>query len=55
MRPPGSSLGMIRIGGADNNMWFGWNVGVPATVFKPLTLSEALAKSDVLAFANTAG
>ena len=55
MRPSGSSLGMIRIGGADNNMWFGWNVGVPATVFKPLTLSEALAKSDVLAFANTAG
>src|SRR5690242_7248939 len=41
-RVAGSSLGFIRIGGADQNMWFGWNVGVPASVYKGLTYSEAL-------------
>src|SRR4051812_20258626 len=55
MRPPGSSLGMIRIGAADNNMWFGWNVAAPATAFKGLTYSEALAKADSIAIANLVG
>jgi type 1 glutamine amidotransferase/sugar phosphate isomerase/epimerase len=47
-RPTGSSLGTIRVGAADNNIWFGWRVGVPASAFRQLTLSEALAKSDTL-------
>jgi type 1 glutamine amidotransferase len=55
MRPPGSSLGTIRIGAADNNMWFGWQVAAPATAFRGLTYSEALAKADSIAIANVIG
>ena len=29
--PDRSSLGTIRVGAADNNIWFGWRVGVPTT------------------------
>ena len=29
MRPTGSSLGTIRVGAADKNIWFDWRVGVP--------------------------
>ena len=47
-RPTGSSLGTIRVGAADNNIWFGWRVGIPATAIKPLTFSETLAKADIL-------
>ncbi len=46
-RPPGSSLGMIRAGAQDNNIWFGWRVGTPATAIKGQTLSEALAIADI--------
>jgi type 1 glutamine amidotransferase/sugar phosphate isomerase/epimerase len=45
-RPAGSSLGMIRVGASDNNMWFGWRVGMVSTALKGLTFSEALAKAD---------
>src|SRR5262245_52728839 len=55
MRPPGASLGTIRIGAADNNMWFGWHVAAPATAFKGLTYSDALAKADSIAIANVVG
>jgi type 1 glutamine amidotransferase/sugar phosphate isomerase/epimerase len=48
LRPTGASLGTIRVGAADNNIWFGWKVGIPAANFRQLTLSEALAKSDTL-------
>jgi hypothetical protein len=48
LRPTGSSLGTIRVGAADKNIWFGWNVAIPAAAFHQLTLSEALAKSDTL-------
>ncbi|HXB69837.1 MAG TPA: ThuA domain-containing protein [Candidatus Acidoferrales bacterium] len=48
-RPSGSSLGMIRVGAADNNIWFGWHVGIPSAAFKQLTLSEALVHADTLA------
>ena len=48
LRPSGSSLGTIRVGAADNNIWFGWRVGVPSSAFHRLTLSEALAKADTL-------
>jgi type 1 glutamine amidotransferase len=54
-RVAGSSLGFIRIGGADQNMWFGWNVGVPASVYKGLTYSDALEKLDLATVANTIG
>ena len=49
MRPTGSSLGTIRVGAADRNIWFDWRVGVPGTAIKSLTLSEMLPKIDVLA------
>ncbi len=45
-RPTGSSLGMIRVGASDNNIWFGWRVGMPSTAIKGLTLSETLARAD---------
>lgn len=54
-RVAGSSLGFIRIGAADQNMWFGWNVGVAASVYKGLTYSEALEKLDLATVANTIG
>ena len=47
-RPPGTGLGTIRGGAADNNIWFGWRVGIPAAAFRQLTFSEALAKADTL-------
>jgi type 1 glutamine amidotransferase len=47
-RPTGSSLGTIRVGASDNNIWFGWHVGIPAAAFKQLTFSEVLPKSDTL-------
>jgi type 1 glutamine amidotransferase/sugar phosphate isomerase/epimerase len=48
LRPTGSSLGTIRAGAADNNIWFGWHVGIPTGAFRQLTFSEALAKADTL-------
>ena len=48
LRPTGSSLGTIRAGAPDNNIWFGWHVGIPTAEFKGLTFSEALAKVDTL-------
>jgi type 1 glutamine amidotransferase/sugar phosphate isomerase/epimerase len=47
-RPTGSSLGTIRGGAQDNNIWFGWRVGMPSTAIRGLTLSDVLAKSDVM-------
>jgi type 1 glutamine amidotransferase/sugar phosphate isomerase/epimerase len=51
-RPSGSSLGTIRVGAADNNIWFGWRVGIPTAAFKQLTFSEALGKADTLGVAS---
>src|SRR5262245_57925439 len=48
-RPTGSSLGMIRAGASDNNIWFGWRVAMPATAIKGLTFSDALARADLAA------
>src|SRR5437764_15288243 len=48
LRPTGSSLGTIRVGAADNNIWFGWHVAVPAADFKQLSLAEAITKADTL-------
>jgi type 1 glutamine amidotransferase len=45
-RPSGASLGTIRIGAADNNVWFGWRVAMPANAIKGLTLSDVLARAD---------
>jgi type 1 glutamine amidotransferase len=52
MRPTGSGLGTIRVGAADNNIWFGWRVGVPATSIRALTFSDALPKYDVASVAS---
>jgi type 1 glutamine amidotransferase len=46
-RPTGSSLGMIRAGAQDPNIWFAWRIGTPATAIKGLTFSEALAVADI--------
>jgi type 1 glutamine amidotransferase len=51
-RRPGSSLGMIRLGAADNNLWFSWRVGVATTALKGMTFSDALVKTDVLPVAT---
>ncbi len=48
LRPTGASLGTIRAGAADNNIWFGWHVGIPTAAFRQLTFSDALAKADTL-------
>lgn len=45
-RPNGTSLGTIRVGAADNNIWFGWRVAMPASAIKGLTFSEALERAD---------
>jgi type 1 glutamine amidotransferase len=45
-RPTGSSLGTIRAGAQDNNIWFGWRVATPSTGIRGLTFSQALAKAD---------
>src|SRR5829696_248229 len=48
VRPSGSSLGTIRLGGADEKIWFGWRVGISTAVFKQLTFAEAAVKADAL-------
>jgi len=48
LRPTGASLGTIRVGAADEKIWFGWRVGIPAADFKQLTFAEAITKSDTL-------
>jgi type 1 glutamine amidotransferase/sugar phosphate isomerase/epimerase len=45
-RPSGASLGTIRIGAADNNIWFGWRIAMPANAIRGMTLSEVLARAD---------
>src|SRR6267154_928528 len=51
-RPSGASLGTIRVGAADNNIWFGWRVGIPTAAFKQLTWSDALVHADTLGLAS---
>ncbi len=46
-RPNGGGLATIRMGAADNTMWFGWRVSAPMASLKGLTFSDALAKADV--------
>jgi type 1 glutamine amidotransferase/sugar phosphate isomerase/epimerase len=48
LRPTGSSLGTIRVGAADNKIWFNWHVAVPTADFHQLTFSEAITKADTL-------
>ncbi len=55
VKPTGSSLGTIRLGGQDDKIWFGWRVGIPSTAFKQLTFSEAAAKADALGLGSIEG
>jgi type 1 glutamine amidotransferase/sugar phosphate isomerase/epimerase len=55
VRPTGSSLGTIRLGGQDEKIWFGWRVGIPAAVFAHLTFSDAAAKADALGLGGIEG
>jgi hypothetical protein len=36
------------VGAADNKIWFGWHVAIPASDFHQLTFSEAITKADTL-------
>jgi hypothetical protein len=45
-RPSGASLGTIRVGAADEKMWFGWRVAMQAAAMKGMTLSDTLARAD---------
>jgi type 1 glutamine amidotransferase/sugar phosphate isomerase/epimerase len=47
-RPTGASLGTIRAGAQDNNVWFGWRVAMPTNAIKGMTFSEVLAKADAM-------
>jgi type 1 glutamine amidotransferase len=47
-RPTGSSLGTIRAGAQDNNIWFGWRVAMPTTSIKGMTFSEVVARADAM-------
>src|SRR3954469_4016294 len=55
VRPTGSSLGTIRLGGQDEKIWFGWRVGIPSTAFAHLTFSDAAAKADALGLGSIEG
>ena len=55
VRPTGSSLGTIRLGGQDEKIWFGWRVGIPSTAFAHLTFSEAAARADALGLGSIEG
>ena len=55
VRASGSNLGMIRLGAADDKIWFGWRVGIPAGAFRQLTFVEAAAKADALSLASIEG
>jgi sugar phosphate isomerase/epimerase/type 1 glutamine amidotransferase len=55
VRPSGSSLGTIRLGGADERIWFGWRVGIPSAAFKQLTFAEAVVKADALGLGSIEG
>ena len=45
-RPSGASLGTIRVGAADNNIWFGWRIAMPAAAIRGMSLSDVLARAD---------
>jgi len=47
-RPTGASLGTIRAGASDNNIWFGWRVAMPTNAIKGMTFSEVVAKADAM-------
>src|SRR5262245_59980528 len=51
-RPTGSSLGTIRAGAQDNNIWFGWRVSMPTNAIKGQTFSEVVAKADAWSVPN---
>jgi sugar phosphate isomerase/epimerase/type 1 glutamine amidotransferase len=51
-RPTGAGLGTIRVGAADEKIWFGWRVGIPSTAIAGLTFSAALAKADTLSVSS---
>jgi type 1 glutamine amidotransferase/sugar phosphate isomerase/epimerase len=55
VKPTGSSLGTIRLGGQDDKIWFGWRVGIPSTAFRQLTFAEAAAKADALGLGGIEG
>lgn len=55
VRPSGASLGTIRLGAADDKIWLGWYVGIPASAFQQLTFSDAAVKADALGLGTIEG
>ncbi|MGE0406632.1 MAG: ThuA domain-containing protein [Candidatus Korobacteraceae bacterium] len=55
VRPSGSDLGTIRLGAANETIWFGWQIGIPARAFSRLTFTEAAAKADALGLGSIEG
>src|SRR2546423_470710 len=55
VRPSGSSLGTIRLGAQDENIWFGWKVGIPSAAFRNLTFADAAVKADALGLGSIEG
>ena len=47
-RPAGAELSTIRVAAQNNDVWFGWRVGIPTTSMKGMTFSEVLAKADAM-------
>ena len=48
-------MGTIRLGGADERIWFGWRVGIPSAAFKQMTFAEAAVKADALGLGSIEG
>ena len=51
-RPNGGGLTTIRVGASDNNLWFGWRVGLPTAALRGMTFSDALARADVMSIST---
>jgi type 1 glutamine amidotransferase/sugar phosphate isomerase/epimerase len=47
-RPAGAELSTIRVAAQNNDLWFGWRVGIPTASIKGLTFSDLLPKADVM-------
>ena len=47
-RPAGAELSTIRVAAQNNDVWFGWRVGIPATSMKGMTFSELLPRADAM-------
>jgi hypothetical protein len=52
IRPSGSGLARIRLGGSDP-LWFNWHIAIPSTAFPHFSFITAAAKADAFILATT--